>query len=88
MIPRQLLGQQLGGATYAWPDAPTGPRRASLISAAIMLDGADHAPHHQIVHGLSLGIHTSTAVRWVRAGGGDWTGYVAARANSTRRRQT
>jgi hypothetical protein len=29
-----------------------------------------------------LGIHTSTAVRWVRAGGGDWSSYVGARARN------
>jgi integrase len=29
-----------------------------------------------------LGMHPGTAVRWVRAAGGDWAGYVAARARA------
>lgn len=47
---------------------------------ALMLDlGAELAPG---TLADLLGINTSTAVRWVRAGGGDWAGYVAARCTT------
>ncbi len=57
---------------------------ARATRTALMLDfGAELSPG---TLADLLGIHTSTAVRWVRAGGGDWTGYVAARTRSSTQR--
>ncbi|MCA1702740.1 MAG: site-specific integrase, partial [Actinobacteria bacterium] len=49
----------------------------------LMLDLASEGLSPSFLADL-LGLHPGTAVKWVHAAGGDWTGYVAARGNRTR----
>jgi len=53
---------------------------ARTARTSLLLDlGAELAP--AFLADL-LGMHPGTAVRWVRAAGGDWAGYAAARARA------
>ena len=74
----------------AHPGRPLSPDRLGLRLSAygldaraartnLMLDLASEGLAPSFLADL-LGLHPGTAVKWVHAAGGDWTGYVAARS--------